>query len=127
MKTRTGMIGIAAILTAAALSGGIAQARTGQPATSRPAAETVQTTDTDSLQQGDQTSPDAADRAAAKPAHAKSGQGASEQVKENQGENANEGAGENQGERESEHGNDGPGGHQDPPGDVQHEGGNNEK
>jgi hypothetical protein len=142
MRTRTKVVSVAAILSAAALGGGIAQTGAAANSGAKPAVEAVQTVDTDNVQEGDQTTPDAP---AAHPASARTGSAratthAASLVKtshvtvsgsraaaasETAGENAGESAGEN--EQESEAANDGPGGHQDPPGDVQHEGGNNEQ
>ncbi len=109
MRTPTKLAGIAAaVLAVTALTGGVASAQSGPPTPSGSTATETATgadTDTDTLQQGDQTTPDTA----------------TEQANESANETAAEGAGE------SATADDGPGGHEDPPGDVQHEGGANEK
>lgn len=141
MKTRTKIVGLAAafVLPATALAGGIAQAQSHHsPAVGRPAPAGESTgTDTDTIQQGDQTGPDggagqaagpASPAAVAKPARAvghslrtaargtQAAKGATQ---------AGAGAGtsdETAGENESEGGpSDGPGGHQDPAGNVDHQ------
>ncbi|MCW2567527.1 MAG: hypothetical protein JWN54_1624 [Mycobacterium sp.] len=108
--------------TAVALSGlggGVAMAQSVQHAAPRPAANQEPVApDTDALQQGDQTTPDAAPAKAATAVHPAAVHHA--QVR-------SDGPGdENNTETENENVNDGPGGHEDPPGDVQHEGGPDE-
>ena len=109
MRTPTKLAGIAAaVLAVTALTGGVASAQSGPPTPSGSTATETATgtdTDTDTLQQGDQTTPDTA----------------AEQANETANETAAESAGE------SAAADDGPGGHEDPPGDIQHEGGANEK
>jgi hypothetical protein len=137
MRTRSKVVSIAAILSAAAVGGGVAQASAAQNAGAKPATEVAQSTDTDNVQQGDQTTPDvpAVHPASARVAtHVASVSKTTSHVtvSKARGATASESAGESTGQgaessSESEAANDGPGGHQDPPGDVQHEGGNNEQ
>jgi hypothetical protein len=108
MKTKTKIAGVA-VLALTALGGGIAHAQASNSAPTRTEVVTdVTSRDTDTLQQGDQTTPDNLTGAAAAT-----------------GDEANEKAEE--AGAESESASDGPGGHQDPPGDVQHEGGAGEQ
>ena len=75
-----------------------------------PAAESTSGPDSDNIQSGDQSGPDAvttAGGAAAKNSSESSGEATSE----SSGENSSESAGQT----------DGPGGHEDPPGNVNHE------
>jgi hypothetical protein len=89
------------------------------PAAAQPAGEPT-TPDTDNLQQGDQNTPDTGSVAA--PTLVTSGTAAKESSSENTTESASAEA-----SSESETASDGPGGHADPAGDVQHEGGANEQ
>ncbi len=120
------------------LSGGIAFAQSShssRPIIHRPAAaaETA-APDTDNVQEGDQTSPDptAAAKAATavRPAvhlatPAKRVAPATARAVTNTAQSGQES--ESSGESENSAQGDGPGGHQDPPGDVQHEGDNTEQ
>jgi len=89
------------VVTASLAFAGVAVAKTGQkpaaPATSESTATTESTVDTDNVQEGDQTTPDTQDGT----------------------ETGGEPAGESGGEATSE--SDGPGGHEDPPGNVDHQ------
>lgn len=117
-----------AVVAAGGLGGGIAFAqssRHSRPAAPRPAAAEPTVPDTDSVQEGDQTAPDAP--AVAHPYSARLTASVArpvvaEATTEQPGEEA-ESSGESEGTDQS----DGPGGHQDPPGDVQHEGGSSEQ
>ncbi len=112
------------------LTGGVALAQpshSSHAVTARPAAATPATEstgpDTDNLQvqEGDQTSPDTP--AIAAKAAAPAAQRAVPKVSAQDPGQESENSGESEGTDQS----DGPGGHQDPPGDVQHEGGDNEQ
>lgn len=134
MKSKTKIAGVAAAaLTLTALGGGITQAQAAHPAatTSTSVADEVTGPDTDTLQQGDQTTADTTVPAAAVPAAAPVARVAAASKAATHpaatGEQGNETAAENQGESETETASDGPGGHEDPPGDVQHEGGAGEQ
>ncbi|MGI8577209.1 MAG: hypothetical protein ACR2KG_04665 [Nocardioidaceae bacterium] len=108
------------VVAAAAMGSGIAAAAT-TPAShvtkSYVQGAQPRVADTDNLQQGDQTSPDAI---AVKAPQAAIGKAAAIGDAEQSGE-GNETQGEGTGQS------DGPGGHQDPSGDVQHQGGDNEQ
>lgn len=123
------VIGTAAVAVVASVTGAAMASGRGVKAPTRPAAA-VTATDTDNIQEGDQTSPDAGIQApkgaAAALTSAKSTSKATASAKgtaaqgsaSNGGENSGEGSGEGENSGES----DGPGGHQDPPGqDVNHE------
>jgi len=119
------------------LSGGIALAQSSQssrPVIHRPAAAAEPAApDTDNVQEGDQTSPDptaAKAATAVRPAvhlatPVKRVAPATARAVTNTAQSGQES--ENSGEGESSAQSDGPGGHQDPPGDVQHEGDNTEQ
>lgn len=96
MRTRTAVTGAAVVLSLTVLGGGIAQARSGQNA-GVPADQTSSQT----TEPADTTEPAGPDTDTLQ-----------------QGDQGTDG--------ENEGVNDGPGGHQDPPGDVQNEGGPNE-
>lgn len=136
---RTGKLAALAVTAVAVggLSGGIALAQPSQnppAATVRPAAAEPTVPDTDNLQEGDQTAPDnaagvastvvgsAAQRSAVNGA-APAAQRAVPNATSEQPEQESEGASESESPAQS----DGPGGHEDPPGDVQHEGAANER
>ncbi|MDQ1677931.1 MAG: hypothetical protein QOC93_3075 [Actinomycetota bacterium] len=113
---------VAAIAVAAAgLGGGRATAQPAPHAAPRPVANDEPTTpDTDTLRQGDQTTPDRAAPQGAVAVHPVAHRGAVHHAQVR-----SDGPGEeNNGENENQ--SDGPGGHEDPPGDVQHEGGPDE-
>ena len=106
----------AAAATAAVLLGGFAVIgaanASGAPSQAKPATtSTVTTADPDTLQQGDQTTPDKPGGADKETGNA----GGTESTNESGTENANETA------SESGAANDGPGGHADGPGNVDHQ------
>jgi hypothetical protein len=123
MKTRTKLTGVAAVLTLTALGGGIGYAQATGPAPTDTAVTTeVTSPDNDALQEGDQSAPDTVTGAAATG-------GVDTAAKNSARGTTNRTATEDPGAEdpgEKENVNDGPGGHEDPPGDVQHEGGPNE-
>jgi hypothetical protein len=130
-RRKIAMIGIACLAAAGASLGvamqahasGTAKPMKPAPAAAQPMAEPT-SPDTDTLQQGDQTTPDSAAVAAAKIVKAapKSVSAESDPAAESTSETTSEEA-----TSESQSASDGPGGHADPPGDVQHEGGPNEQ
>jgi hypothetical protein len=112
MNTRKVATAVVAALALAGAGVGTAVAASHGPARAHQASSETTGPDTDNLQVGDQTSPDPSAAGAAQAAsnarigasHAKTGAAEDESTSEN--ENAPE---------------DGPGGHADPSGDVQHE------
>jgi hypothetical protein len=123
MKRPGRLVVVATAVAVAGLGGGgVAMAQSAQHAP-RPAAGTEPTSpDTDTLQQGDQTTPDRAVTAV----HPAAVHGVTAHQRTAATAHRAEGP-ENGPENETEvDQNDGPGGHQDPPGDVQHEGGADE-
>jgi hypothetical protein len=130
-RRKIAVIGIACLAAAGASLGVAMQAHasgTAKPMKPAPAAAqpTVEPTspDTDTLQQGDQTAPDSA--TVVSPAVVKAAAKAVSAESDPAGESTSETASE-EASSESESASDGPGGHADPPGDVQHEGGPNEQ
>lgn len=114
----------------AGLGGGIAFAQSSSARTTRPAATVEPTTpDTDNVQEGDQTTPDApaaaqATVAKATVAKATVARPAARAVTKSSSETSGE---DSESSSETEAPSDGPGGHADPAGDVQHEGGDSEQ
>jgi|SRR5690348_16416356 hypothetical protein len=112
MNTRKVATAVVAALALAGAGAGTAVAASNGPSRAHQASSEPTAPDTDNLQVGDQTSPDSSAAGAAKAvgstgigaSHARAGASGDESTSEN--ENAPE---------------DGPGGHADPSGDVQHE------
>jgi len=112
MNTRKVATAVVAALALAGAGAGTAVAASNGPSRAHQASSEPTAPDTDNLQVGDQTSPDSSAAGAATAAssarigasHARAGASGDESTSEN--ENAPE---------------DGPGGHADPSGDVQHE------
>ena len=120
---------VATAVAVAGLGGGMAMAKSAQQTTTAPVVNQEPTSpDTDTLQQGDQTTPDTAAQRAATAAHPAAVRGVAvhRAVATEAGKTKAEPPGETENGNENENVNDGPGGHEDPPGDVQHEGGPNE-
>jgi hypothetical protein len=133
------VIAAAAAVAAAGLGTGVAVAQssanhgvTAKHVTTRTAVDEPTSPDTDTLQQGDQTAPDtvtAPQRAAvhAKVAAAHAVRHSSVRHSSARMQTKSDEPGENKGENNENAPSDGPGGHEDPAGDVQHEGGANEQ
>ena len=113
------VVGTAALAVLGAVSGAALASNRGSKAPTKPAVSVPRTADTDNIQEGDQTSPDtglqAPEANVATAVSATSGVNSS-------GSTGVKTAGENPGEGENSGESDGPGGHQDAPGqDVNHE------
>ena len=112
------VIGTAAVAVAASVTGAALASGSGRKAPTKPAAW-VTTTDSDNIQEGDQTSPDTGLQAPE--ANVATAVSATSGVKAS-GSTGVKTSGENPGEGENSGESDGPGGHQDAPGqDVNHE------
>jgi hypothetical protein len=122
MRKSGKLVVVAATAAAVAgLGGGMAMANSAPQTTARPVVNNEPTSpDTDTLQQGDQTTPDTAGQKAATAVHPAAVHGVTAH-RAATGTQADPPGDENP--NETENANDGPGGHEDPPGDVQHEGG----
>jgi hypothetical protein len=81
--------------------------------------EPIETTDTDNVQEGDQTTPDSP--ALAPLASFKAAASSSKSTSSKATSSANPSEGETSGEGESQTESDGPGGHEDPPGNVDYQ------
>ena len=133
MRTRPKLFIVATTVSLAALGAGLASAQTARPAAGIPTMAATETAGphTDTLQQGDQTTPDtAAIAAGAAPAASQAAtvtrQRSTSVAATQTGQTAGEATGETTAETAAENGSesdtntsDGPGGHQDPAGDVQ--------
>jgi hypothetical protein len=127
MNTPGKLAVIAATAAAVAgLGGGTAMARSAGHAAPRPVVGGEPTSpDTDTLQRGDQTTPDTTAATAVTAVTAVHPAAVHGVTVHRAATTEADPPGDENG-TETENPNDGPGGHEDPPGDVQHEGGNDE-
>jgi hypothetical protein len=118
------VVGTAALAVLGSVTGAALASNRGAKAPAKPAISVPKTADTDNIQEGDQNSPDnpsmAPEAAAVATSVAASAKSASVKSSKS-GAAPSESGGEGSGESENSGESDGPGGHQDPPGDVNHE------
>ncbi|MEP6760168.1 MAG: hypothetical protein ABJA93_02240 [Sporichthyaceae bacterium] len=131
MKKSNKVAAVAAVALAAAAVSGSAFASQGNATPQRhTSVNSATTADGDNVQQGDQTTPDVPGAADTESTASNAHVVKTNAVKAKSGQASESSAGESEtgGESQSETTpSDGPGGHEDPPGDVEHEGDNSEQ